>query len=92
MEKETMMYAIEPDLSIRTISDEIFILKRSTSTIHSFNATGSFVWSLLQANASFAEIVQSIMSRFGIDRETAEEDVSTFLFTLEKNKLITLRP
>jgi hypothetical protein len=92
MEKENMAYTIGADLSIRTISDEIFILKRSASTIHSFNYTGTFIWSLLQARASFPDIVKAVMGRYDVDREMAEEDISTFFFTLEKNGLITISP
>jgi hypothetical protein len=85
-----MIYAIAPDLSIRTISNEIFILKRSTSTIHSFNSTGAIIWKSLQQNTPFVEIVRMFAEKFDISREKAEEDISDFLFTLEKNLLIDL--
>jgi hypothetical protein len=85
-----MIYTIEPDLSIRTIDNEFFILKRKTSTIHSFNGTGTLIWKSLQTDIPIADIVQSLVNQFGISKGTAEEDVSDFLFTLEKNKLIAL--
>jgi hypothetical protein len=86
-----MKYAIVPDLSIRMISNEIFILKRSTSTIHSFNATGTAIWKSMEQKTSFDDIVRLLTERFDVSQETAEEDISDFLFSLEKNRLITIQ-
>jgi hypothetical protein len=86
-----MTYTIAPDLSIRTIADEIFILQRTTSTIHSFNSTGMMIWKLFQKAASFTEIVHLLSERFDVSQSVAEEDVSQFFFILEKNHLVVMK-
>jgi len=85
-----MTYQIAKDLSIRIIKEEIFILKRSTSSIHSFNKTGTMIWNLLQEKKSYSEITQLLLVKFEIAGEIIENDLSEFLFSLSENQLIIM--
>jgi hypothetical protein len=85
-----MNYEIVDDLSIRIVGDELFILKRSMSMIHSFNATGTMIWKMLQEKKQIEEIARAISERFDISKNEAEKDVSEFLYSLIKNQLVTL--
>jgi hypothetical protein len=83
-----MSYQTASDLSVRNIGTEVFVLKRSTSTIHSFNATGAFIWDLLQNRLQQSEIAARLTTRFAVPMDTAENDVSEFIDSLIKQQLI----
>jgi hypothetical protein len=85
-----MNYKFADDLSIRAIGEEIFILKRNTSTIHSFNKTGTFIWKLLQEKKSHSEIVELLLKRFDMKKDVVENDLSDFLFGLSKNQILII--
>jgi hypothetical protein len=85
-----MTYHLADDLSERTIGDEIFVLKRGSSTIHSFNATGTMIWKLFRQKAGIDEISRQLSSKFEIDENEALEDVSEFLSVLVDNKMVII--
>ena len=85
-----MSYKTASDLSIRNIGKEIFVLKRSTATIHSFNATGALIWNLLQERSPHSEIAGRLTTQFDVPKDIAEDDVAEFIDSLIKNQLIEI--
>ena len=43
------------------------------------NESGKFIWDKLSAEAEVDEIVDALLTEYGIDRETAEIDVNKFI-------------
>lgn len=43
------------------------------------NATGSFIWSLLDRDQSEDELVEAVIERFDVDGERASADIRAFL-------------
>ncbi len=43
------------------------------------NATGAYVWELLETEQTAQSLTQAILDRYEVDRETAEKDVTAFL-------------
>ena len=84
-----MKVTISDSLSVRKIGDEIFIFDRKLSKIHTFNKVGSLIWERLKEDTIPESIVDLIIERFDVDRETAEKDLMEFVDELEKKKLIT---
>ena len=84
-----MKMTISDSLSVRKIGDEIFIFDRKLSRIHTFNKVGSLIWERLKEDTFPESIVNLIIERFEVDRETAEKDLREFIDELEKKKLIT---
>jgi hypothetical protein len=78
-------------LSIKKIDEEIFILDRKNSAIHTFNKTGTVIWDLLVKKASIEQIEISLQDRFEVDKETALKDIKEFLNELKDKKLINMQ-
>lgn len=84
------MIKVSETVSIRKIENEIFIFDRKTSTIHSINRVGSFIWELFAENTDRHELVQKICEKFEVDEITAENDFQEFINGLVEKKLITI--
>ena len=50
----------------------------------SVNGTGAVIWDLLQEDKSMSELVEALLARYEIDRETAEADASAFVASLKE--------
>jgi hypothetical protein len=83
-----MNYAIAKDLAVRKIEEELFILNRKTSRIHSFNATGAVLWEMTQQGCPSDRMASALVERFDVQSATAEKDVSEFLAGLLEQGLI----
>ena len=81
------MIKVSDSISVRKVENEIFIFDRKTSTIHSLNRVGSFIWELLTENVAVDEITEKLCNKFEIDEETAERDKEEFIRELEEKKL-----
>ena len=51
----------------------------------SLNKVGAFVAELLQEETTLEKIVDAVVERFAVDKETAEKDVRAFLDQLRQN-------
>ncbi|MBQ9813433.1 MAG: PqqD family protein [Thermoguttaceae bacterium] len=51
----------------------------------SLNKVGAFVAELLQEETTLEKIVDAVVERFAVDKETAEKDVRVFLDQLRQN-------
>ncbi len=43
------------------------------------NATGAYIWELLETEQTAQSLTQAILDRYEVDRETAEKDVAVFV-------------
>lgn len=43
------------------------------------NATGAYIWELLETEQTAQSLTQAILDRYEVDRETAEKDVAAFV-------------
>ncbi len=70
------------------INDEGFIFDPSTGESFTTNKTGLFILNLLKEGKSQEEIVESLVSEYSVDRETAERDVIDFLERLRSYNIL----
>jgi hypothetical protein len=85
-----MRYKLSDNLSIRKIEQEIFILNRADSRLHTFNEAGAFLWNAVQNNELSEAIVDEFVNNYDVDRPTAQGDVANFLEDLSSQHLITI--
>ena len=52
------------------------------------NDIGVFIWKALDEETTFEELLSKIMSKYEVDRETAEKDLNKFLDTLRSFQAI----
>lgn len=77
-----------PNLSIRKIDSEIFILNRSTAEIHTFNETGTFIWELIEKKHTIEDISRRISEEYEITPEAAFREIDEFIADLKNKQLI----
>lgn len=54
--------------------------------IYNLSRVGAAIWELLDGRRSGAEVIEALVGRFDVDRETAEADYAAFLA-----KLVSIR-
>jgi hypothetical protein len=52
------------------------------------NTTGKFLWEKLQEERSFAELVQEVVDKYEVERETAARDVEEFINILKTRDIL----
>jgi hypothetical protein len=83
-----MKYKISADLSVRKIENEIFVLNRKNSNLHSFNKTGAFLWEMAQQGKNADEMLKALTDKYDVSIETAQKDVGDFFVLLQTNGLV----
>ncbi len=74
---------------MRTVGDEVFILDRKTSMLHTFSGSGAFIWQKLTEGHSLETIIEAICAEFDVAAETAKNDLSEFISSLSAAGLVT---
>lgn len=64
------------------------LLDSRSEQFYSLDETGRQIWALMATPRTEGEIVDSIVSRFGVSAEQVTSDVSEFLSELEQIRLI----
>ena len=73
-----------PEFVIRQVADRFVIVPVGTaaekfSGMITINATGKFLWDLLENEKSLESLAQALVEEYEIDMELALKDVKTFL-------------
>lgn len=84
---------IKKGFVVRQIAGESVVValgeaSRSFNGIIKLNETGRLLWDKLSVGCEFEDLVETIMSEYEIDRETAENDISRFIDKLKGASII----
>lgn len=52
------------------------------------NSVGAFLWSLLETDTVFEDLLKAMMDEYEVDEATARKDLSTFIQQLEESNLL----
>jgi hypothetical protein len=58
------------------------------NSVYTMNETGAFIWDHIDGKRTVEDIIGSLMDVYDIDRESAEEDVFSFIDNLNKHLII----
>jgi len=72
-----MILKPRPDLAIENADGELIILDKAAGTVHQLNSSASFVWQCLSDGLGTDEIALELATAFGIERQTAVDDVQS---------------
>jgi hypothetical protein len=72
----------------REVGNELVVLQISTATYLSIIGSGQVLWGRLIEGATYDELVDILMQRYGIDRARAARDVDGFLESLASYALL----
>ena len=76
------------DLTWREIDGDLVILDLRSSTYLTTNASGSVLMKQLTEDRTNADLVRAMVDAFGITESQAEEDVRSFVDTLDRSGLL----
>lgn len=83
-----MVLTVKRDLSQRQVADELFVLDRTNSRIHTFNRTGKVLWERIVNGATEEELIVELTDRFEVAPDEARADVADFVGLLNKAELL----
>ncbi len=70
------------------IDGELVMLHGESGKYYSVNAVGKATWELLDGERTAGDVVDALMERFEVDRQTCEAHVLAFLELLAGHELI----
>jgi hypothetical protein len=76
------------ELAWREIDGEIVAVDTRTSTYLSTNSSATALWRALSEGTTRKALVDELVSRFDVERATAETDVDAFLADLGRQGLL----
>ncbi|HOF21210.1 MAG TPA: PqqD family protein, partial [Bacteroidales bacterium] len=49
------------------------------NSVYTLNESGAFIWELIDGKRDIEEMIEALVSRYDTDRETASEDLLSFI-------------
>lgn len=84
------MYKRSENVASRVLDGEAVLVTPSDGGVKVLNGCGSRIWELIDGTRSIEQIVEVIVSEYDVKRETAAEDIDSFIEELKKRTLIEL--
>lgn len=75
-------------VSWREVDGEVIALRHASSEYLTTNGSGAVVWKALSDGATRAELVELLVSVFGVEPDRAGADVDAFVAVLASNGLL----
>jgi hypothetical protein len=60
------------------------------NSVYTLNETGAFIWELIDGKRNVEEIINSVTDEYDIDRESAVEDVFSFVNNMSNYLIINI--
>jgi hypothetical protein len=70
------------DVRFRVVGDEAVIVRQEEAEVLAVNEVGASVLELLDSRRSVGEILEALLERYDVDRESLTSDVARFLSEL----------
>jgi hypothetical protein len=77
------------DLDWRDIDDEIVALDGQSAVYLALDGSGALLWRLLAASTTRHDLIEALVSTYGIDASRAAADVEDFLSNLDERRLLS---
>lgn len=58
------------------------------NSVYTLNETGAFIWELIDGKKSVNELIDALITEYEIDKDTATEDVFSFIEEMNKYLII----
>ena len=58
------------------------------NSVYTLNETGAFLWELIDGRKTVSDLIESLISEYEIDKETADADVMSFIEEMKKYLII----
>jgi hypothetical protein len=84
---ETIISQIE-EIVASDIDGETVMMSVENGEYYGLDNIGSRIWELIQKPIKVSDLIDTLLERFDVDRETCEKDVLTFLNELNDDKIL----
>lgn len=91
VDQKTIVQRASDDLYTTSLGNEQVILDPNRGEYFGLNSVGTFLFSLLEKPVPVHELVDVVMEKYGIDRQTALTDTRAFLEEMVRLGLVTTR-
>lgn len=81
----------QPDLTFAEVDGDLVILSIQNSKYYGSEIVGRRVWHLIEQPISIAQICETLLNEFEVERATCEADVLAFLVQLVDENLAAIR-
>lgn len=88
--KDTTVVAIKEQVSC-VVGEEAVILHLKDGTYYGLNAVGATVWNLIQQPRTVAELRESVLREYKVERAQCEQDLARLLRELAEAGSVSLR-
>lgn len=87
------IYSKNPDIVFRKIADEFILVPvrhkvADMNCIYVLNEVGALIWESIDGKKGIDEILDRILETYDVERETAKDDLSSFINQLIKAESI----
>jgi hypothetical protein len=89
---KAMQAIVSGSVLSEVLADEAVLLDLESGTYYALNASGTFIWSLLERGCSEPELREALAVRYPDKRDEVEADLAFFLDRLADKQLIRCRP
>ena len=72
------------------IDGEIVMMSIENGKYYGLDDIGSLIWKLIETPVKVSELIDTLLERFDVDRETCEEDVLKFLNDLNEGRILAV--
>lgn len=81
-----------PDQLTSDLSEEAVVLNLRDGVYYGLDAVGARIWELLSEPRAVAEVRDTLVAEYEVDRERCEQDLITLVSDLAENGLVEVRP
>ena len=87
---ETVISQIE-EIVASDIDGETVMMSVENGKYYGLDDIGSRIWELIERPVKVSDLVNTLLERFDVDRETCEKDVLEFLNGLNEDKIAVVK-
>ncbi len=77
-------------VAARVIDGQAVVITPADSVLHTFNATGTWLWERVASPVRLVDLLQEVVKEFEVDRDAAEKDLLRFFESLNAKGLVKI--
>jgi hypothetical protein len=83
-------FVIPPEVMSRIVGNETVILALESGTYFGLDPVGARIWELIEAGKSLAQVCDTMVEEYAVEREVLERDLLSLAGELIEKKLVSV--
>lgn len=76
------------EIAAKVMDGEAVIINLLTGVYYSMDKAGGFIWDMIDGGSSMEEVIEAVVARYDVTRESAQADVERLTAELLQEKLV----